>query len=762
MNSDATAKWLGRLTGPAAAALVLAAFWVVLLASLRDKSLAYDEIVHATAGYTYWKFNDYRLNPENGNLPQRLAALPLLSGRFPFPTVKSEPWRASDEWVIADQWFNRVGNDMAGMLWRGRAACGLLALALGAVVWACARRLFGPAGGMLSLLLYVLNPTVLANGGLMLSDTAASLFFLASPLCLWALLRRLTPLRLALSGLVMGCLFVSKASAPLILPVSGLLLAARVAEGGPLPIAFGAAKTLVRRRSQALALAAVAVAHAILVVAVIWAFFGFRYDCFAPAVSGPPGADKHYLPWTEVLEQASPALPPTAPAARAFSFAMRHHLLPEAFIYGTAYAWRFSGERGTFLNGAYSLRGWPGFFPYTFLVKTPLALFGVMALAAAAAVARWRGRTETIVRQALRGAYATLPLWALFACYWVAAILSHVDIGHRHIFPTYGPLFVLCGSAAVWPAALARKNRLRSAHAALAVLVAALAAEIAWRFPNYVAYFNGIVSPAKGYLHLVDSSFDWGQELPAVRKYIEMKKPAGPLYLSYFGSGSPVAYGIPAELTNCILPVLDSSALPFYVQTYPRGGIRAGVQNFVERHPEFEALGAVRTDARDDLRAIFVRKASALRLHGGTYFVSATVLESVKFGSARPWDPPWGPWNSRDEHVFQQLAAAAKPFLSDDPSVRAAAVANASPDELWLLLLRVMQYDEFRFARLKAYLRHRGPDDNVNYGILVYRLSDREIDRAVNGPPPELGPDVSVELEGPVQSPSHQGPPGHY
>jgi hypothetical protein len=30
-----------------------------------------DEIAHLTAGASYWLTDDYRLQPENGNLPQR-------------------------------------------------------------------------------------------------------------------------------------------------------------------------------------------------------------------------------------------------------------------------------------------------------------------------------------------------------------------------------------------------------------------------------------------------------------------------------------------------------------------------------------------------------------------------------------------------------------------------------------------------------------------------------------------------------------------
>src|SRR5438093_11832642 len=84
-----------QLFGPLAAALVLFGFWFAMLASLRSKSQTYDEGAHAAAGYTYWRFNDYRLDPENGNLPQRVIALPLFLGKYRFPDTNSGAWRSA-------------------------------------------------------------------------------------------------------------------------------------------------------------------------------------------------------------------------------------------------------------------------------------------------------------------------------------------------------------------------------------------------------------------------------------------------------------------------------------------------------------------------------------------------------------------------------------------------------------------------------------------------------------------------------------------
>ena len=52
------------------------------------------------------------------------------------------------------------------------------------------------------------------------------------------------------------------------------------------------------------------------------------------------------------------------------------------------------------------------------------------------------------------------------------------------------------------------------------------------------------------------------------------------------------------------------------------------------------------------------------------------------------------------------------------------------------------RFEEYRFARLSAYLRHREPDDEINFSVLVYHLTSAEVDMALNGPPPELAEDI--------------------
>src|SRR5688572_26503678 len=69
--------------------------------------------------------------------------------------------------------------------------------------------------------------------------------------------------------------------------------------------------------------------------------------------------------------------------------------------------------------------------------------------------------------------------------------------------------------------------------------------------PNFLAYFNALAGgPDEGYKHLVDSSLDWGQDLPGLKEWLDREGLQGPgeppVYLSYFGSSHPEYYRIKA------------------------------------------------------------------------------------------------------------------------------------------------------------------------------------------------------------------------
>ncbi|HEY1763710.1 MAG TPA: glycosyltransferase family 39 protein [Opitutaceae bacterium] len=515
-----------RLTYLAAAGL-LALYWWMATSISDTEGVVGDEIAHLTAGYSYWKFDDYRLQPENGNLPQRWAALPLLARRdLKFPTLDQAAWRISDVWEMGFRWFYDLGNDLEGMLRDGRRMIALLGVAAGALVFMWSRRLHGNAAALLATALFAFSPTMLANGALITSDMASTCMFFAAVTAFWAMVRRLDAGRWLLFSVVLGLVCVAKFSAPLIAPMCAIIFAARLAAGEPLNVGWPAPRTIAGRLRIGVVLGGATVASCAVAIAIIWAFYGFHYAMFRHF---EPNHVRMLVGW-DILES------PGGPVVATIRFVRDHHLLPESYTYGFAHTWRYTLYRKGFLNGDYRSTGWIQFFPYTVSVKTPIALFGILALAVLAVFARRRTSAEWRARL-----YAWTPLLALFGVYWAFSLTSHLNIGHRHITPIYPVLFVMASGAAAWIT-----RPLRWTAGLLAALVVWFAGESIWIRPHYLAYFNEFVGPTDAWKHLVDSSLDWGQDLPSVHRWLNEHPQKGPVFISYFGSCDLVYYKVNA------------------------------------------------------------------------------------------------------------------------------------------------------------------------------------------------------------------------
>ena len=256
----------------AAVAALLALYYVMAVTAASQKSMTFDEMAHLTGGYTYWAFNDYRLHPENGNWPQRLGALRAVLGRASFPRLDQAAWTSSNVYVIGDQFLYFSGNDADTMLARSRAVMALVGVALGALVYAWARRLVSPAGAWVSLILFVFSPTFLAHGALVTSDMTAALFFTAAAGAIWIALHRVTPLTVfGAAVLVAGCL-LSKLSGPILAPIAIAMLAVRMIGRRPLVVALGGRAVDVRSRAQQLAiLLGVFAVFALIAWSLVWA-----------------------------------------------------------------------------------------------------------------------------------------------------------------------------------------------------------------------------------------------------------------------------------------------------------------------------------------------------------------------------------------------------------------------------------------------------------------------------------------------------------
>lgn len=502
---------MNRIPPHLPAAALLAIYWWMAVSAAATKSMTSDEIYHITAGYSFWTQNEYRLGAVNGNLPGRWQSLPLALGRYAFPPRDLGPWRESNTLQVGLKFFFDSANDADAMLRQARAMAALMTAMMGLLIYCWSARLFGIAGGLVSLALFAFCPLMLSHGALATSDAPASFFMLASIGALWAAMRRFTLGHAALACASVSLLFVSKHTAMLLIPMALVMAGIRIA--------------IDRRWGTLRNLGLLAAAMSLSVWVTIWAFFGFQYSALGAA--GELRGDTLFPGWSLVLGDGGWAV-------AAIQTARQWCLLPEIYLYDLANTLHFSNARQAFLNGDYRTTGWWWYFPCAMLIKTPPAIWAAWIAAVAAIV--WRCDRKLIL--------ALTPIGVLIVIYTLIALTSHINTGVRHMLPVYAALHVLAGGAAIL-----LRNKFTAAL--LGALLFWAAADSLLIRPDYLAYFNPIAGGSKnGYHHLVDSNVDWGQDLLPLSRWLKEHPPAVPFYLSYFGNVPLRHYNIQARLLH--------------------------------------------------------------------------------------------------------------------------------------------------------------------------------------------------------------------
>jgi tetratricopeptide (TPR) repeat protein len=290
-------------------------------------------------------------------------------------------------------------------------------------------------------------------------------------------------------------------------------------------------------------------------------------------------------------------------------------------------------------------------------------------------------------------AYASLAPLGILIVLWPTFLTSHLNIGERHLLPSYPPLMVLAGgtlaaASSVW------------VWRAVVVLLALHAGDVASRWPSTLAYFNQIVPRGREYRWLVDSNLDWGQDLLRLRTWLE-KHASGQarMYVDYFG-------GLPDET----LPKAEILALA------PATGTAQSLQ------PGLYCISAT------SLQAVYERPAGWwCERHEKTYQLAR---EYVRRTAAPPGQP------MAADKVVQEDPGVFGPDTVQPADLALGGLDEASPHDLATYAFTVLQA-----ARLRAYLRNRTPDASVGSSILIFALSAAELHAALTEPPAELRPD---------------------
>lgn len=484
---------------------LLAEMAIAMLTTAVEQSPTIDEPVYAGTAVVYLDQHSLRYNPEHPPLGKLIIATGLA-----FSGAHLDPAFTGDQTQLGRHVLYESGNAPGRLLFLARLPVIVLTLLFGLVVFAFARELTGPAGGVTALALYAFSPDLIAHGSLATLDVPVAGFLLTSAWLSWRARRR-PGLYVPLAGLALGAAVATKMSALAAVPVVLLLVAA---SSGHAHRGTGPQRTV-----RAIAAAVVV---ALLAIAVVQA----SYLAVDPRLS-----------WTT---------PPDLPTLHGVRALAERLPLPRPYLDGMRVQFALEDRTwSTFLFGQYHAGPLWYYLPAALLVKMPL---GALALGLAGAVV-----LVAVPRLRPAAPYVLVPPAVMLA----AAMTSTRDLGVRYAI--FVPVFLAIAAAGV--VAL----RVRWATVAAAVLVVFAAVSSLRTFPYYLPYSNeAFGGPEQTHLRLHDSNVDWGQDLGRLADRVRGER----VWLVYKGSGVPSAYGIdaadPLALTpdevHGLLAVSDSAA----------------------------------------------------------------------------------------------------------------------------------------------------------------------------------------------------------
>jgi hypothetical protein len=474
-----------RLSEAVCAALLLL-LAANLFASISRKSITNDEIVHIPAGYYHLVAGEFQLNNEHPPLVKMWATLPLLflqPDEPPAPKTEDENFMERT-WGFHERFWQANRARFQSVTFWPRAMMIPITLALGAVIFVFARKLFGETAALISVALYVLEPTVLAHGRIVHTDVPAAFAYLLFFFMLHHYSEAPGLKRALLLGLACGVALLTKFSMLVVVPVLGVYLLARL---------FLNWRDSKQRSQIAL--------HGGVVTFVILLLVNAAYHFQHPVLEASD------VRWVEMKSPALLGFVTTG--IRVLS-----RIIPTYYLFGV-YNIEVHNHYGhaTSLLGQYSDRGWWYYFPVAFALKTtlPFLLLAVAALGWAV----WRLTIKHKGKRDRRFLWLVVPL----AVYLAISLTSHINIGIRHLLPVYPFLFIAGGALL---AQLLRARR-KLGIAVLVVLFGWMSFEAVRIFPDYTSYMNQLASGHPHWYYLSDSNVEWGDDVGELAAYLKAR-----------------------------------------------------------------------------------------------------------------------------------------------------------------------------------------------------------------------------------------------
>ncbi len=531
---------------------------VLMVGSVWNDAPIMDELPHIPAGYSYLVKRDFRLNPEHPPLIKMIAALPLLFLDLDFPE-DSPHWKddINGQWDFGRDFLYRSGNDADSIVFWARMPIIILALATGWVVFWYLRLRASIGVALITLAMYTLSPTILAHSRFVTTDLGAAIGFLVGVIGFVEFLRVPSRQNIVMAGLCFGSALLLKFSLILLLPIYFIMFITWIFAQKIYDAGF-----LLRLLIKCAGIAGIA-------VLLVWAVYQYSVWNYPPERQRNDTTlilasySKGPAPLSEACTSLSRIL--RCPAELTIWAADKPLIRPLAeYMLGLLMVFqRSAGGNTAYFLGEVSARGSRLYFPVAYATKEALPILLMLiwgALLALRNIVHAPVFSRDALREWIRTHFLEFSALTMIAVYWLFSIKSPLNIGVRHVMPTFPFIYFL---AAVelrrWLGTIKRPKHEESIvrelyetikfffiayakGAFLTVLFVVLLVKMLITFPAYLSYYNVFGGGTDtGYLLITDSNYDWGQDLKRLQYFVE-KNNIQKISLDYFGGGEPSYY----------------------------------------------------------------------------------------------------------------------------------------------------------------------------------------------------------------------------
>jgi hypothetical protein len=514
---------------------------VMAITSLWDDSFIVDEIPHVGAGYSYITKGDMRLNPEHPPLAKDLAGLilsilPIKINKEVFLT----PYWTTDtngQWYFGRTLiYNYTSN--VDLVTRSVKISMLLFFTLSAwLIYKWTREQYNELAGFIAILLFSFSPTILAHSRFVTTDIPALFGAILGIYFFIKYLEKQNLKRFWFAAATFGIAQLTKFSMVLLVPLFLLITIVWC-----IAYSYSFKNHIIQVFKSILLMAAG-------IIIIVWPVYTLH------TINYPPEKQKNDT--TINLSSYGNRL-----LADPVIWASDKQIIRPLAYYATGILMvnqRSIGGNTTFFLGEVRNYAWKHYFPVVYAIKEPLPFWFLTIII----LLYLTTKTKFLIldfkfikfRQWLQKYFVEFSMLLWLAIYWYLSINANLNIGVRHLLPTYGFVFILLAGQLSkiienWKPKQSIKElvieknltKIKLISILIVVLLAWYIYEAFAVYPYYLTYFNQIAGgPSGGYRYVVDSNLDWGQDLKRLAKWVD-KNNINKIYLDYFGWADQTYY----------------------------------------------------------------------------------------------------------------------------------------------------------------------------------------------------------------------------